>query len=135
MFGKIWRRPAWRIDRGARGRFNGHRGGARRVVPAKGEGRSEQVRRTAVPLACVLAVFTLSAAFTAPGFIPRYYVLHQDGLVLAGLVVLLLLFRVRATPNSVPQIPAFQLSMGRLVIGVAVAALLLWGATYLLFDN
>jgi hypothetical protein len=105
------------------------------VVPAKGEGRSEQVRRTAVPLACVLAVFTLSAAFTAPGFIPRYYVLHQDGLVLAGLVVLLLLFRVRATPNSVPQIPAFQLSMGRLVIGVAVAALLLWGATYLLFDN
>lgn len=105
------------------------------MVPAKGEGRSEQVRRTAVPLACVLAVFTLSAAFTAPGFIPRYYVLHQDGLVLAGLVVLLLLFRVRATPNSVPQIPAFQLSMGRLVIGVAVAALLLWGATYLLFDN
>ena len=105
------------------------------MVGPEGAERRPQFERIALLLACVLAVFTLSAAFTAPGFIPLYYVLHQDAFVIGGLVVLLLLFCVGATAKAIPRIPTIRLSTGRVVIGAAVAAVVLWGATYLLFDN
>lgn len=92
-----------------------------------------ELRAVALPLAGVLIAFGLSAAFTAPGFIPRYYVLHQDGFVAAGLVALLLLFCVPGI--TAPELPRVRLTMRTLVIGAAVGALLLWAATYVLFRD
>ena len=92
-----------------------------------------ELRAVALPLAAILIAFGLSAAFTAPEFIPRYYVLHQDGFVLAALAELLLAFSV-ATPR-IPDLTRVRLTMPMVVIGAALAALLLWAASYLLFDN
>ena len=92
-----------------------------------------ELRAVALPLAGVLIAFGLSAAFTAPGFIPRYYVLHQDGFVAVGLVALLLAFcviRVR-----LPDLPEVRLTMRTVVIAAALAALLLWAGTYVLFRD
>jgi hypothetical protein len=93
------------------------------------------LRAVALPLAGVLIAFGLSAAFTAPGFIPRYYVLHQDGFAAAALAALLLAFCLPGTDRAVPRLPKVRLTMGTVLIGATVLALLLWGATYLLFDN
>ena len=94
-----------------------------------------ELRAIAFPLACILIAFGLSAAFTAPGFIPRYYVLHQDGFVLAGLAALLLAFCVPSVRGISARAPDVRLTPRTVLIGAAVAALLLWAGTYLLFDN
>lgn len=105
------------------------------MVDRDGSVEKPRLRRIALPLALIVAAFTMSAAFTAPGFIPRYYVLHQDGFVAAGLVLLLLAFSVPATAASIPRLPHVDLTRGRVIVGAIVVALLLWAATYLLFDN
>ena len=89
----------------------------------------------ALILAAVLAAFTLSAAFTAPGFIPLYYVLHQDAFVVGGLILLLLLFCVPGGSTAVPGFRGFELGTRGVLITAGVGALLLWAATYLLFGN
>jgi hypothetical protein len=94
-----------------------------------------ELRAVAVPLACVLVAFGLSAAFTAPGFIPRYYVLHQDGFVAAGLAALLLLFCVPRLSIPVPSLPKIELTTRSVLIGAAIGAVLLWAATYVLFGD
>ncbi|NUQ17816.1 MAG: hypothetical protein HOP95_05080 [Sphingomonas sp.] len=94
-----------------------------------------ELRAVALPLACVLIAFGLSAAFTAPGFIPRYYVLHQDGFVVAGLAALLLLFCVPGLAAAVPRLPQVTLTMRTVLIGAVLVALLLWAATYWLFRD
>lgn len=94
-----------------------------------------QLRAIALPLACVLIAFGLSAAFTAPGFVPRYYALHQDGFVVGGLAALLLLFCIPGASAMVPRLPQVTITTRTVLIGAALGAILLWAATYLLFRN
>ena len=94
-----------------------------------------ELRAVALPLAFVLIAFGLSAAFTAPGFIPRYYVLHQDAFVVAGLAALLLLFSIPRFSASVLALPKVEFTKRSVLIGAAIGAVLLWAATYWLFRN
>ena len=89
----------------------------------------------ALPLAALLAFFALLAAFTAPGMLPRFYLLHEDVFVLGGLVALLLLFSM--TGGAAFQLPRAEapLTMRKVQIGAAAGAVLLWAGTYLVFGN
>jgi hypothetical protein len=94
-----------------------------------------KLRVIALPLAGVLTLFGLLAAFTAPPLLPRFYFLHQDGFVLAALVALLVGLRVARIGISRPRLPEVALTTRTVLIGAVVGALLLWAGTYLIFGN
>lgn len=105
------------------------------MVRPKGAKAGPELSGLALPLALVLIAFAISAAFTAPGFIPRYYVLHQDGFVAAGMAALLLLFCMPRASRAALRLPRVTLTWRSVVIGAAAGALVLWAATYLLFGD
>jgi hypothetical protein len=93
------------------------------------------LRDVALPLAGVLAVLGVLAAFTAPRLLPRFYFVNEDGFVLAALVALLIGFAVRGEPRFAMRLPPLSMTMRNVVIGATLVALLLWAGTYLVFGN
>jgi hypothetical protein len=93
------------------------------------------LRSVALPLACVLVAFTISAGLSAPGLLPRYYFLHQDIFVLAALVMVLLAFTVPRGAACTPARASAVLTMANVLIASTICAVLLWAGTHLLFGN
>jgi hypothetical protein len=93
------------------------------------------LRRAALVLAGALIVLAGFAAWTAPPMLPRLYFMRQDSFVLAGLVALLLASDLFRPASSRVRLPNVVLTRRMVVAGAALAALILWAATYLLFDN
>jgi hypothetical protein len=93
------------------------------------------LRRRALVLACVLVMLAAIAAWTAPLMLPRLYFVHQDSLVLVGLAALLLAADLSRSRTSAVWLPNVVLTRRTVVVGAALAALILWAGTYLLFDN
>ena len=93
------------------------------------------LRDVALPLAGVLTILGVLAAFTAPRLLPRFYFVHEDGFVLAALVALLIGFAVRGEPRFAMRLPPLSMTMRNVVIGATLVALLLWAGTYLVFGN
>ena len=106
----------------------------RQATEATADAGSE-LRRGALILACVLVVLAGIAGWTAPLMLPRLFFIQQDSFVIAGLVGLLLAAELSPPRTSAVRLPNVVLSRRTVVVGAAVAALILWAGTYLLFDN
>jgi hypothetical protein len=94
-----------------------------------------ELRSAALVLACALVMLAGVAAWTAPPMLPRLYFMRQDSIVLAGLVCLLLATDLFRPPASAVRLPNVVLTRRAILMGAALAALILWAGTYLLFDN
>ncbi|HEX5257688.1 MAG TPA: hypothetical protein VFW35_02775 [Sphingomicrobium sp.] len=105
------------------------------LVQSSGATSPIELRDIALPLAGVLVIFALLAAFTAPQLLPRFYFLHQDSLGLVALMALLVGFNKRGLAAYTLRLPQVSLTTRTVLIGAMVAAILLWAGTYLIFDN
>jgi hypothetical protein len=93
------------------------------------------LRGVAVPLACVLAAFAMTAALSAPGLLPRYYFFHQDIFVLGGLLALLVAGSVLRGGASAPMRRTAVPTIPKVAVAAAICAILLWAGTHLLFGD
>ena len=79
-----------------------------------------------------LAAFALMSRL--PG-LTAFYLLRQDGLVLAGLMGLLAAAALPTSHGAAFASPQVRLTYGRVALAAGSITLLLWAGTYLLLDN
>ena len=93
------------------------------------------MRGVALRIGLALAVLTLFAAVLPLPPLPRFYLLREDGPVIAGLICLLLA-TARAHPaRSHWVVPDLHLDRRTVALIAILLSGLLWAGTYLLFDN